>query len=668
MKTVRNLMIALFAITAFVACKDKEEPRGGMVISENAVQISESGDDYVIVLTSPGAWQSSINLEAREWLSVKPTSGSGGSGMEIVVKAAPMKEGQTREGVVTLSLVSGEGQVSITFTRGKVPGTRKSDSTTLVALYNATQGSTSWRMRWDLASPINTWDSVKTEVIEGQLRVVELNLSQLNLTNKKSKASLPELGHLTELRVLDISQEPHDISTTSPNMVTGAIPSSLGELKKLRVLNMAYNGFTGEIPAGLLANPALEILDLQLNKISGSINAEISGAQALRELRLNSNKMTGEIPAAVAELANLEVLDLSRNELGGALPNFNNLKKLQVLNISYNAKYEEKIQETDDKEGFFYKVYVSGGFNGKVELTGMNDLTMVNLAGCHFMTSPKIVSCPKLTDLFVADNEIGALDPSIFDLASCRSLYLDNAGITTLPEVLNLGNLENLYLQHNQIKEIPESLKTATKLIRLYLGLNEFEVLPDIFGGMTKMEDFQMGYGKNEATKFRGVVKSVPASLWTMPSLQKLLIHMNAIEGTLPTNLSAMSQNLAIFNVSFNYFTGSIDAVTDLARAEWVLLSVNKFNGTLPENIDKMTMVSAFAVDDNYMTGGIPASVVKCVRLKDFHLMTNCFDGVIPYIVFKDTRWGGVWLGDQFIKPQREGYAFKIETEPPTAI
>lgn len=662
-------MIALFATMFLAACnenKTTEPPTGGMAVSSKTVQLSEVGDVYTLVLTSPSPWKSTVNLEAREWLSVKPATGGGGSGMEIAITATPYIDGQSREAVVTFELVDGTGKIPVKFTRGKAAIGRQSDSNVLVALYEATKGN--WKIRWDFNAPIDTWDSIRTEVIDGQLRVVEINLANVRLnTNKRDKKPLPEnINYLSELRVLDLSQEPHNNDVVGSFNIMGAIPASLSEIKTLRKIDLSYNTLTGGIPAGILDNPNLEILRLQLNDLKGTIPAELANAKALKELRLGKLGLTGTIPAALSELTNLEVIDLSHNKLTGAIPSLNALTKLQYFDIAYNAKYVETWVDAADQEGYGYNKYVEGGLDGTVEFNDLPDLDYASVIGCNLKSSPKVKNCPKLRYFLASNNAIGALDPSIFNIPSCTDLYLSNAGITSLPEVTDLSNLSQLLLDYNYITTIPESLKKATKLTLLYLDVNEFEVLPDIFGNMTLLKDFRMAHGKDGTTvpAYTGKVKSLPASLWKLPSLEILLIQMNVIEGELPARMQELAKTLTVMNLGLNKFSGSIHGVADLKRAELILLSVNQFTGTLPENIGNLLQVSAFAVDDNYLTGGIPESVVKCVRLKDFHLMTNCFAGVVPYIVFSDSRWGNPWLTN-LITPQRDGYRFDIQVTPP---
>ncbi|XP_060174190.1 receptor-like protein Cf-9 isoform X1 [Lycium barbarum] len=82
----------------------------------------------------------------------------------------------------------------------------------------------------------------------------------------------------------------------SNNKFEGHIPSVLGELISLRMLNLSHNGLEGHIPPSLGELSVVESLDLSFNKISG------------------------EIPQRLASLTCLAVLNLSRNHLEGCIP------------------------------------------------------------------------------------------------------------------------------------------------------------------------------------------------------------------------------------------------------------------------------------------------------------------------------------------------------------
>ena len=79
----------------------------------------------------------------------------------------------------------------------------------------------------------------------------------------------------------------------------GRIPPELGNLTELRMLNLSLNELSGHIPPelGNLAN--LEVLDLRSNLLTGRIPLELGSLENLRKLYLSGNRLTGCIPLAL---------------------------------------------------------------------------------------------------------------------------------------------------------------------------------------------------------------------------------------------------------------------------------------------------------------------------------------------------------------------------------
>ncbi len=143
----------------------------------------------------------------------------------------------------------------------------------------------------------------------------------------------PELGLLTELRELDLS----NYVDYRNSYVHGDIPPELGDLTKLEVLDLKEIYLSGRIPAELGNLGNLMVLRLGGNDLNGPIPAELGALQELRELSLNDNNLTGGIPPDLGGLAALESLDLSNNLLKGTLPpELAALQSLQTLDLTGN--------------------------------------------------------------------------------------------------------------------------------------------------------------------------------------------------------------------------------------------------------------------------------------------------------------------------------------------
>ena len=130
----------------------------------------------------------------------------------------------------------------------------------LLAVYESTNG-TNWLNKWDASTPITNWHGVVTEVIDGKIRVKELNL-----WDNQMSGTLPDaIGGLSECVQIHIGG----------NAVSGNIPAGLGNLTKLQLLGLQGNQFTGSVPSSIGALQNLSNFFIDGNRLSGEIPAEI---------------------------------------------------------------------------------------------------------------------------------------------------------------------------------------------------------------------------------------------------------------------------------------------------------------------------------------------------------------------------------------------------------
>lgn len=282
--------------------------------------------------------------------------------MSVLAIAGAMTQSCSKDASEPLALSEGRSEL-ITV------ATLEADSLALVDIYNEA-GGPGWHVRdgWLKRTPVRDWAGVAVEMVDGQARVVELNLGYNNLRGHLSKSigklsalrklrigynrhlrgALPEeLYDLTQLEVLYTQQSaftgelspkiaqlqnldtlilrtsPWVLDASSyarnPDVMTGSLPKELGQLKKLRYLDLGRQGFSGEIPAELADLQSLNYLNLETCRFSGKIPAAL-GRLRVERLDLSHNRLTGEIPADLFNLSNVRYLDLSANQLTGELP------------------------------------------------------------------------------------------------------------------------------------------------------------------------------------------------------------------------------------------------------------------------------------------------------------------------------------------------------------
>nr|AMN14933.1 Cf-like protein [Solanum lycopersicum] len=108
--------------------------------------------------------------------------------------------------------------------------------------------------------------------------------SSLIVTTKGLDNELPQVS--TTQIIIDLSM----------NRFKGHIPSIIGDLIGLRVLNLSHNVLEGHIPASLHKLSVLESLDLSCNKIGGEIPQQLVSLTFLEVLNLSNNHLVGCIP------------------------------------------------------------------------------------------------------------------------------------------------------------------------------------------------------------------------------------------------------------------------------------------------------------------------------------------------------------------------------------
>ena len=98
-------------------------------------------------------------------------------------------------------------------------------------------------------------------------------------------------------------------------------------------LGFSYNKLDGTLPAELSGLSSVETLALQYNpRLRGTIPSSIGQLVKLRALSLIGASLSGPIPEALWQLTQLERLYLYYNQLTSTISSsIGNLKKLQLL-------------------------------------------------------------------------------------------------------------------------------------------------------------------------------------------------------------------------------------------------------------------------------------------------------------------------------------------------
>ncbi|KAM7469603.1 hypothetical protein LguiA_007786 [Lonicera macranthoides] len=235
-------------------------------------------------------------------------------------------------------------------------------------------------------------------MLTGQRFKIANNLLGNNATHDLS--FITSLSNCTNLQGLGLddnnfgSEIPSSIGNLSVQLnrlfLGGPIPSSLGKLRNLQLLELRGNKLRGQIPSSLANITRLYALNLSSNKLEGNIPASIGNYEKLNLLDLSHNNLIGPIPNNVVSMVSLSiVLNLSRNSLTGSLPiEVGRLKNINVLDV-HNNKFTGSIPETIAACLSLEYLYIQGNFfqgiipSALAALKGIRqlDLSRNNLSG-----------------------------------------------------------------------------------------------------------------------------------------------------------------------------------------------------------------------------------------------------------------------------------------------
>ncbi|TYG82102.1 hypothetical protein ES288_D01G060300v1 [Gossypium darwinii] len=421
------------------------------------------------------------------------------------------------------------------------------DQSALLALkaYIVSDPQKMLKTNWSTATSVCNWIGVTCG--SRHQRVIALNLSSMLLTG-----TIPsQIGNLSFLTSLDLMN----------NSFYGSLPDQFTNLHRLKHIDLSWNNFCGEIPYSF---PKLQYLSLRNNIFAGEIRSDMfEHLPRLQVLSLTLNKLSSEIPMGLFKCKELQVIDFGYNRMmGGILPKeIGNLTMLRILRLGGNM------------------------FEGVIPYQIGDLLNLEELSLCNTLLK-------------------GHIPPSISNLTRLTILDLSSNSLTgVIPhQIGNLLNLEELILYSNMLRgPLPSFISNLTRLTTFDLSHNSLSgIIPYQIGNLTRLRFLDLS--NNSLT---GVI---PHQIGNLLNLEQLSIPSNMLEGPLPSSIGNIIRltGLQLFN---NSLTGVIPhQIGNLTCLQLLDLSSNSLTGHIPITLGNLRYLHLLDISDNDLNSTLSSS------------------------------------------------------------
>ncbi|XP_062200192.1 probable LRR receptor-like serine/threonine-protein kinase At3g47570 [Phragmites australis] len=458
-------------------------------------------------------------------------------------------------------------------------------------------------------------------------RVTSLHLRGLGLVGAIS----PLLGNLTRLRVLDLSDNklegeiPPSLGNCfalrklnlSANLLSGTIPSTMGHLSKLVILNIRNNNISGLVPSSFANLTALTFFSISDNYVHGEIPPWLGNLTVLTHLNIAVNMMGGHVPPVLAKLTYLEYLTIAVNKFDGVIqPSLFNISSLEVLDLGSNqlsGSLPPDMGFTLPNLREFFAFY--NKFEGKIpaSLSNISLLGGLVFHGNRFRgpIPPNVGIYGLLTDFDVGNNELEATKPRDWDF---------------LTSLANCSNLIHFNLQLNNLSGVlPNTISNLSQELQ-YMGLGGNQIaghIPTGIGRYHKLTNLEFA-----DNLFTG---TIPSDIGKLSNLHELVLFQNRFHGEIPSSLDNITQ-LNLFQLSTNYLEGKIPvSLGNLSKLTSFDISNNRLSGQIPQEIINISsLTQLFDLSNNVLSGHISPQIGHLVNLGTIDLSSNKLSGEIP--------------------------------------
>ncbi|KAL6902134.1 hypothetical protein ACP4OV_005010 [Aristida adscensionis] len=472
--------------------------------------------------------------------------------------------------------------------------------------------STTWEKTWNLVV-LNASNNSFTGRMPSSFCIGSPSFRVLDLSFNRFSGNIPPgLGKCSALRVLKAGR----------NNITGTLPNELFDATSLQHLSLSNNGLVGTLDSAHVSKLTdLVLLDLVANGLSGKIPDSIGQLKRLEELHLDYNSMFGELPMSLRKCTSLTTISLRSNNFQGELGkvNFSTLSNLKILDLfrnNFTGTIPESIYSCSKLTALRLSV---NKFHGQLSnrIGNLKSLSFLSLTVNNFTnitnTLHVLKSSKNLTALLLGKNFKHEVLPqeNMYGFENLQVLGIHSCSLSgKLPVWLSrLTNLKMLLLSNNQLTgSIPSWIKNLHSLF--YIDISNNRLTGKIPTALMEMPMLQ--------------AEKTAAYLGT--KLFELPVYLS--ETYQYRSLNSLPQ---VLNLSGNVLTGVIPLdIGQLGVLASLDLSFNNLSGEIPQSISNLTNLMVLDLSNNHLTGPLPAALDGLHFLSELNVSNNDLEGPIP--------------------------------------